>query len=88
MGCDEAASHLDMNALTTKTYTSHVKVVANTNLMATSALLDDAVEVVRRTYIDRELSIPTEEGIIDLTVSFDGTGMTRGHTLKYGLGVM
>ncbi|KAI0210947.1 hypothetical protein LSAT2_004288 [Lamellibrachia satsuma] len=54
--------------------------------MATSALLDDAVEVVRRSYIDRELTIPTEEGIIDLTVSFDGTWMTlwAGAVARYG----
>ena len=85
-GLVKLCRHLDMNAMTTKTYTSHVKVVASANLVATSALLDDAVEVVRRTYIGRELSIPTEAGILDLTVSFDGTWMTRGHKSKYGLG--
>ena len=75
-GLVKLCRHLDMNAMTTKTYMSHVKVVASTNLVAMSTLLDDAVEVVRHTYIDRELSIPTETGILDLTVSFDSTWMT------------
>ena len=80
--------HFDMSAMTSKMYTSRVKVVASASMVATSSLLDDAVEVVRSTYIDRGLSTPTEHGIIDLAVSFDGTWMTRGHSSKYGLGFM
>ena len=44
------------------------------------------MEVVRSTYINQGLSTATEDGIIDLAVSFDGTWMTRGHSSKYGLG--
>ena len=66
-GLVKLCRHLDMNDMTTKTYTSHLKVVASANLVATSTLLDDAVEVVRHTYIDRELLIPTEAGTLDLT---------------------
>ena len=85
-GLVKLCRHLDMSAMTSNTYTSHVKVVASASMVATSSLLDDAVEVVRSTYIDRGLSTPTEDGIIDLAVSFDGTWMTRGHSSKYGLG--
>ena len=85
-GLVKLCRHLDINAMTNKTYASHVKVVASASMVATSSLLDDVVEVVRSTYSERELSTPTEERIIDLAVSFDGTWMTRGHKSKYGLG--
>ena len=34
-GLVKLCRHLDMNAMTTKTYTNHVKVVASANLVAT-----------------------------------------------------
>ena len=78
--------HLDMSAMTSKTYTSHVKVIASASMVAASSLLDDAVVVVRNTYIEWGLSTPIEDGLIDLAVSFDGSWMTRGYNSKYGLG--
>ena len=35
---------------------------------------------------ERGLSTPTEDGVINLGFSFDGSWMTRGHNSKYGLG--
>ena len=51
-GLVKLCRHLDMSTMTSKTYTSHVKVIASASMVAASSLLDDAVEVVRNTYIE------------------------------------
>ena len=85
-GLVKLCRHLDMHSMTSKSYTSHVKVIASASMVAASSLLDNAVEVVRNPYIERGLSTPTEDGVIDLAVSYDGSWMRRGHNSKYGLG--
>ena len=46
-GLVKLCRHLVMSAMSSKTYTSHVKVIASGSMVASSSLLDDAMEVVR-----------------------------------------
>ena len=48
-------------------------------------VLCESAQIVRKVYKDLDPSID-ESGVIDLTVSFDGSWMTRGHKSLYGIG--
>ena len=50
-----------------------------------TSVLDEAAQVVRKAHKELDPSID-ENGIIDITVSYDGTWMTRGFKLMYGAG--
>ena len=76
---------LDMDCMHHKTYATHVKEVADANMVVASTVLDDAAKVVRRMYQESDPSLD-DDSIIDLTVTFDGSWMTRGHTSLYGIG--
>ena len=40
--------HLDMNVPTGKTYVKHAKEISHANMVATSSVIDEAVQVVRK----------------------------------------
>ena len=61
------------------------KGVAQATNTVTTSTLDDAARVVRRVYCERDPSLPAD-GVIDLTVSYDGSWMTRGNRSLYGIG--
>ena len=61
------------------------KGVAQASNTVTTSMLDDAARVVRRVYCERDPSLPAD-GVIDLTVSYEGSWMTRGHRSLYGIG--
>ena len=78
---------------TAKTYVKHAKEVSHANMVANASVIDEAVQVVRKLYEDHDTpSVPLTEDsesdnpILNITVSFDGTWMTRGHKPKYVLG--
>ena len=78
-----------MNVHTGKPYVKHAKWIASANMVATASVIDEAVQVVRKLYEDRDTSSITltedsesDDAILDITVSFDGTSMTRGHKSK------
>ena len=76
---------MDMEPLQHKSYSRHVKAVTAANMTVVSSLFDDAANTVRQTYLDRDASI-TDDSILDLTVTFDGSWMKRGHNSLYGIG--
>ena len=59
--------------------------VSEANKEVVTHLMDDAPVTIRRAYRDLDPSI-SEGDVIDLTVSYDGTWMTRGHKSLYGIG--
>ena len=62
-------------------------------MVATASVIDEAVQVVRKLYEDRDTSSVTltedsesDDAIRDITVSFGGTWMIHRHKSKYDLG--
>jgi hypothetical protein len=55
------------------------------NMRLVTSVLDEAAQVVRKAHKELDPSID-ENGIIDITVSYDGTWMTRGFKSMYGAG--
>lgn len=76
---------LDMKPLTHTSFTKHTHAICDANKVVVTRMLDDAASVVRRVYRDIDSSIG-EDDVIDLTVSYDGSWMTRGHKSHYGIG--
>ena len=84
-GLVKLCRYLDMDCMHHKTYATHVKEVAEANMVVTTKVLTDAAKVVRRVYQESDPSLD-DDSVIDLTVTFDGSWMTRGHTSMYGIG--
>ena len=76
---------LDMKPLTQTSYTKHTHAICEANKIVVTRMLDDAATVVRRVYRDIDPSIGHDD-TIDLTVSYDGSWMTRGYKSEYGIG--
>ena len=76
---------LDMKPLTQTSYTKHIHAICEANKIVVTRMLDDAATVVRRVYRDIDPSIGHDD-TIDLTVSYDGSWMTRGYKSQYGVG--
>ncbi|KAL8590770.1 hypothetical protein ACOMHN_066918 [Nucella lapillus] len=58
------------------------------NTKATEAAdehLKEAVQEVRRTYIDKGLGKPDDEGILNIVISVDGSWQQRGHKSHNGV---
>ena len=55
------------------------------NMVVVTQMSCDATKVVRQVYKELNPSID-EDGPIDITVSFGGSWMTRGHRSNYGIG--
>ena len=84
-GLVKLCRYLDMDCMHHKTYATHVKEVAEANMVVATTVLTDAAKVVRRVYQESDPSLD-DDSVIDLTVTFDGSWMTRGHTSMYGIG--
>ena len=76
---------MDMAPIHHRSYARHVRVVTAANMKVVSSLMDDAATTVRQAYREHDPSI-TQDSILDLTVTFDGSWMTRGHNSLYGIG--
>ena len=76
---------LDMEPMHHFSYSKHMLAVSEANREVVTRLMEDAAVTIRRAYRDLEPSI-SEGDVIDLTVSYDGSWMTRGHTSLYGIG--
>lgn len=76
---------LDMPPVHHKTFARYAHAICDANKIVANRLFDDAERVVCRVYHDLDPSIG-EDDTIDLTVSFDGSWMTRVHRSQYGIG--
>ena len=76
---------LDIKPLTHTSFTKHVHAICDANKIVVTRMFDEAANTVRRVYSDIDTSIEAGD-TIDLTVSYDGSWMTRGHKSQYGIG--
>ena len=74
-----------MNAITHTTFATHSSAVTDASKETACNILDNAAKVVRRVYVEADPSLANAE-LIDLTVSYDGSWMKRGHNSAYGIG--
>ena len=84
-GLVKLCRHIDMPAMHHSSFNTHMKEVTSTNMRLMTSVLDEAAQVVRKAHKELDPSID-ENGIIDITVSYDGTWMTRGFKSMYGAG--
>ena len=76
---------LNIKPLTHTSYKKHLHAICEANKIVVTRMLDDAATVIRCVYRDIDPSIGHDD-TIDLTVSYDGSWMTRGHKSLYGIG--
>ena len=76
---------LDMEPMHHSSYAKHMVAVSEANKEVVTRLMDDAAITIRQAYRDLDPLI-SEDDVIDLTVSYDGSWMTRGHKSLYGIG--
>ena len=84
-GVVKLCRYLDMPPIHHTTFGKHAKAVCDASKLAVVHVFASVADVVRRAYRDLDPSIGDDD-IIDLTVSFDGSWMTRGHKSLYGIG--
>ena len=84
-GLIKLCRHVDMPVMHHSTFNTHMKEVTSSNMRLVTSVLDEATQVVRTAYKELDPSID-ENGIIDITVSYDGTWMTRGFQSMYCVG--
>ena len=84
-GIVKLCRYLDMNTITNTTFATHRSAVTDASKETACNLLDNAAKVVRRVYVEADPSLANAE-LIDLTVSYDGSWMKRGHNSAYGIG--
>ena len=77
--------YMDMPVMHHSTYHSHVKIITAASMQVANDVICEAAETVRSVHRELDPSIDTSD-VIDLTVSFDGSWMTRGHKSLYGIG--
>ena len=78
-GIVKLCRYLDMKAITHTSFATHRKAITNASMVTATNILSDVAMVVRRVYADANPSLADAE-VIDLTVSYDGSWMRRGHT--------
>ena len=84
-GLIKLCRYINIKPLTHTSYTKHLHAICEANKIVVTRMLDDAATVIRRVYLDIDPSIGHDD-TIDLTVSYDGSWMTRGHKSLYGIG--
>ena len=76
---------LDIKPLMHTSFTKHAHAICDANKIVVTRMFDEAANIVHRVYSDIDSSIEADD-TIDLTVSYDGSWMTRGHKSQYGIG--
>ena len=84
-GVVKLCRYLDMPSLHHKTFGKHARAVCDASKLAVTRVFASVADVVRRAYCDLDSTIGNDD-IVDMTVSFDGSWMTRGHKSLYGIG--
>ena len=75
---------MNMPAMSERSYISTSAKVNKATMEAGDVTLQEAVQVVRNTYLDMDDTL-APDSIIDVAISFDGTWMKRGHKSMYGV---
>ena len=84
-GIRKLCRFLNMPCLHHSSFTVHARAIVDACKRVVSEVLSNAACVARRAYRDLDHTI-RGDNVIDVTVSFDGSWMTRGHSSLYGIG--
>ncbi|GFW84512.1 uncharacterized protein TNCV_456931 [Trichonephila clavipes] len=77
-----------MNAMDKKSFSKHIKILSEENSEMKHHILEIARNIVRKQHIDLNDEEKKETGVLDITVSFDGSWQKRGYKSLYGIGVV
>ncbi|KAJ8680296.1 hypothetical protein QAD02_016083 [Eretmocerus hayati] len=80
-------SKLNMNCMSLATYHSHMSAVKQKALTLKQQVLEKSREAVRRFYINSHPEL-SEDEILDIIASYDGTWHTRGFASLFGIGFL
>ncbi|KAJ4438160.1 hypothetical protein ANN_14099 [Periplaneta americana] len=78
---------MGMAGLSSPSFNSHLIKQTEENKLVRQHVLRNAHSAVRRAHMEVDSSI-SDSDVINIGVSYDGTWMKRGHTSKYGLGLV
>ncbi|GFT27731.1 uncharacterized protein TNCV_3570961 [Trichonephila clavipes] len=76
-----------MNAMDKKSFSKHIKILSEEKREMKYQILEVARNIVRMHHLDLNEE-KKETGVLDITVSFDGSWQKRGYKLLYGIGVV
>ncbi|KAJ4447837.1 hypothetical protein ANN_09845 [Periplaneta americana] len=76
---------MNMSVMNKSTFNDHAAIMKKTSECVADSVLHDARLEVRKAYSDLIVDAAVPE-ISDISVSFDGTWLTRGHSSMYGVG--
>lgn len=86
-GLQKFATNLNMNIMSSALYCKQVDVLSEKYVLFKDEVLSLSREIVRKTHADLGESAREDE-IMNITVSYDGTWHTRGHSSNYGIGIV
>ena len=86
-GKEKFCATVGMSGMDSKTFTTHMSALSLESETLKENSLQQAREIVKNAYktVHAELS---NDAVIDITVSYDGTWHKRGHTFAYGVGAV
>lgn len=79
------AMSMNMKPMSHATFDNHVRKIHKASTESADYYLQAARKEVRKRYIQLDPSLDDQK-IINITISYDGTWFTRGHTSNYGVG--
>ncbi|GFW67236.1 uncharacterized protein TNCV_2698461 [Trichonephila clavipes] len=77
-----------MNAMDKKSFLKHIKILSEENIKMKHQILDVARNIVRKQHLDLNNEKKNETGVLDITVSFDGSWQKQGYKPLNGIGVV
>ncbi|GFS86238.1 uncharacterized protein TNCV_661091 [Trichonephila clavipes] len=77
-----------MNAMDKKSFSKHIKILSEENSEMKHQILEVARNIVRKQHLDLNDEEKKETGVLDISVSFDGSWQKRGYKSLYGIGVV
>ena len=86
-GLEKLGCELNTNIMSKTTFAKYTNITHKKTVEICDIILKQSVEKVRQAYNDLSTS-STEEDIVNITVSYDGSWHTRGHTSNQGLGIV
>ena len=85
-GMEQFSAILNMNTLTRYSHNEHVKAIHGAGILATQGSLQKIREEVRNKNREQGKEKNSDDDVVDIAVSYDGSWHKRGHTSLYGIG--
>lgn len=83
-GLEQFSMHMNMATLSQPCYDAHVKMLHPSRVGVAEAVMQRSRQMVHDAYLELQ-KVPDSDGILDITVSFDGSWHKRGFTSNYGI---